>query len=152
MECAPNQGPTLTSLDRQHRLEGYPGSTQVALLGMEQADDQALWDYARLNGFVIVTRAADYLDLQQFLYPFVTYIRRFSIQLGNCHPCVGIRVWGCPGVCKGTGSARCAQPSKLHFSLGTMCSAHQTQFHLPSKWRILSYRKRLLPRSERELW
>ncbi len=44
-------------------LEAYPGSTQVALIGMEQADDQAIWEYARLNGFVIVTRDADYLDL-----------------------------------------------------------------------------------------
>jgi predicted nuclease of predicted toxin-antitoxin system len=44
-------------------LEAYPGSTQVALIGMEQSNDQAIWDYAKLHGFVIVTRDADYLDL-----------------------------------------------------------------------------------------
>jgi len=44
-------------------LEAYPGSPQVALLGMEQADDQAIWDYAKQRDFVIVTRDADYLDL-----------------------------------------------------------------------------------------
>ena len=44
-------------------LEAYPESTQIALLGMEQADDQAVWAYAKQNGFVIVTRDSDYLDL-----------------------------------------------------------------------------------------
>ncbi len=44
-------------------LEAYPESTQVALIGMEQADDQAIWEYAKQNGFVIVTRDSDYLDL-----------------------------------------------------------------------------------------
>lgn len=44
-------------------LDTYPESTQVALIGMEQADDQTIWDYAKQNGFVIVTRDSDYLDL-----------------------------------------------------------------------------------------
>jgi len=44
-------------------LEAYPDSTQIALLGMEQADDVSVWEYARQNGFVIVTRDSDYLDL-----------------------------------------------------------------------------------------
>ena len=33
----------------------YPGSAHVRLLGMERADDQAIWEYAKGNGFVIVT-------------------------------------------------------------------------------------------------
>lgn len=44
-------------------LDAYPGSTQIALLDMEQADDQMVWEYAKQNGFVIVTRDSDYLDL-----------------------------------------------------------------------------------------
>ncbi|MGY6216103.1 DUF5615 family PIN-like protein [Methylolobus aquaticus] len=38
----------------------YSGSTQVALIGMEQADDQEIWSYARDSDFVIVTKAADF--------------------------------------------------------------------------------------------
>jgi len=30
---------------------------------MEQADDLAIWEYAKQHGFMIVTRDADYLDL-----------------------------------------------------------------------------------------
>ncbi len=41
----------------------YPGSTQIALLGMEQSNDKDVWDYAKQNDFVIVTRDADYPDL-----------------------------------------------------------------------------------------
>jgi predicted nuclease of predicted toxin-antitoxin system len=44
-------------------LDDYPGSTQIALLGMEQACDLAIWEYAKSNSFVIVTRDSDYLDL-----------------------------------------------------------------------------------------
>lgn len=43
-------------------LDDYPGSTQIALLG-EMAYDQEVWAYAKQNGFVIVTRDSDYLDL-----------------------------------------------------------------------------------------
>ena len=41
----------------------YPGSTQVALVGMERASDLELWDYAKNGGFVIVTKDSDYYDL-----------------------------------------------------------------------------------------
>jgi len=44
-------------------LDAYPGSSQIALLNMEQADDQAVWQYAKQNSFVIVTRDSDYIDL-----------------------------------------------------------------------------------------
>jgi len=32
----------------------YPGSSQVALLGLERASDADLWAYARQHGFIIV--------------------------------------------------------------------------------------------------
>lgn len=41
----------------------FPGSTQVALIGLEHADDRAIWEYAGNNGFVIVTRDADFEEL-----------------------------------------------------------------------------------------
>ncbi|HUL12863.1 MAG TPA: DUF5615 family PIN-like protein [Methylococcaceae bacterium] len=44
-------------------LNDYPGSTQVVLLGMERAGDREVWEYARIHGFVIVTRDSDYYDL-----------------------------------------------------------------------------------------
>lgn len=38
----------------------YPGSVHVRLLGMEEADDEAIWRYAADNGHAIVTRDADF--------------------------------------------------------------------------------------------
>jgi predicted nuclease of predicted toxin-antitoxin system len=39
--------------------QDFPGSTQVALIGLERADDGEIWEFAKANGFVIVTRDAD---------------------------------------------------------------------------------------------
>ncbi|OQW87158.1 MAG: hypothetical protein BWK72_14450 [Rhodoferax ferrireducens] len=36
----------------------YPGSDHVVMLGMESASDTQLWEKAKQDGFVIVTRAA----------------------------------------------------------------------------------------------
>lgn len=41
----------------------YPGSTQVVLVGLESETDQTLWEYAKLNDYVIVTRDADFEEL-----------------------------------------------------------------------------------------
>lgn len=41
----------------------YPGSTQVVLLGLESATDKAIWLRAKQEGFVIVTRDADFQEL-----------------------------------------------------------------------------------------
>jgi predicted nuclease of predicted toxin-antitoxin system len=38
----------------------YPESSQVALLAMGEATDQSIWDYAREEGYVIVTQDADF--------------------------------------------------------------------------------------------
>ena len=43
--------------------QDYPGSTQVALIGLERADDKDIWEFAKTNGFVIVTRDADFEDM-----------------------------------------------------------------------------------------
>ena len=41
----------------------YPGSSQVVLLGMESATDKEVWQKARDEGYVIVTRDADFQEL-----------------------------------------------------------------------------------------
>lgn len=41
----------------------FPGSTQVALVGLEHADDRTIWEYAKSNSYVIVTRDADFEEL-----------------------------------------------------------------------------------------
>ena len=41
----------------------YTGSTQVALVGMEHASDTELWEYAKKNSFVIVTKDSDFYDM-----------------------------------------------------------------------------------------
>jgi predicted nuclease of predicted toxin-antitoxin system len=41
----------------------FPGSSQVALLGLERSDDLTLWNYARENGYTIVTRDADFEEI-----------------------------------------------------------------------------------------
>ena len=41
----------------------YPGSNQVVLLGMESASDKEVWQRAKADGYVIVTRDADFQEL-----------------------------------------------------------------------------------------
>lgn len=40
----------------------FPGSTQVALVGLESASDFEVWQYAKDNGFVIVSRDSDFQE------------------------------------------------------------------------------------------
>ena len=41
----------------------YPGSNQVVLLGMASASDKDVWQKAKDDGYVIVTRDADFQEL-----------------------------------------------------------------------------------------
>lgn len=41
----------------------YPGSNQVAQLGLEKASDREIWQYAKNNDYVIVTKDSDYHEL-----------------------------------------------------------------------------------------
>jgi predicted nuclease of predicted toxin-antitoxin system len=45
----------------------YPGSTQVALVGLEWASDREIRDYARRNELVIVTHDADFYEMSVLL-------------------------------------------------------------------------------------
>ena len=47
----------------------YPGSSQVALLGLERASDTAIWAYARQHDFIIVTKDSDFVDLSTVYGP-----------------------------------------------------------------------------------
>jgi len=59
----------------------YPDSNHVYPLGLDQVFDQEIWDYARQEGFLIVTKDADFSDLCMLRGspPKVIWIRR-----GNC--------------------------------------------------------------------
>ncbi len=51
-----------------HRLvrrlaDVFPDSTQTKLLDFNRADDFFIWEYARANGFVIVTLDKDFADI-----------------------------------------------------------------------------------------
>lgn len=39
----------------------YPESVHVQSAGLDRADDRAVWDFARLQNLVIVTKDADFL-------------------------------------------------------------------------------------------
>ncbi|MFO1226998.1 DUF5615 family PIN-like protein [Roseateles sp.] len=69
-----------------HRLvpglqAAYPGSGQVTLLGLSGADDHAVWRYARDQGYVVVTKDDDFLDLAAHYGPPPVVLR---LLLGNC--------------------------------------------------------------------
>ena len=59
----------------------YPGSAHVRPLGMDQADDLVIWQYAAAHGFVIVSKDSDFYQ-RSLLYgypPKVVWLR-----IGNC--------------------------------------------------------------------
>jgi predicted nuclease of predicted toxin-antitoxin system len=59
----------------------FPKSEHVKSLGMEEASDSSIWEYARVNDFVIISKDSDFHQ-RSFLYghpPKVIWIQR-----GNC--------------------------------------------------------------------
>jgi len=59
----------------------YPNSDHLDLLGLGAAEDTLVWEHAKDNGFVVVTKDADFADLSVLrgFPPKVVWIRR-----GNC--------------------------------------------------------------------
>ncbi|NER84161.1 MAG: hypothetical protein F6K42_32415 [Leptolyngbya sp. SIO1D8] len=59
----------------------YPNSAHVDALGLGQADDRHVWNYAKQNDYYIVTKDSDFSELVVLLGfpPKVIWIRR-----GNC--------------------------------------------------------------------
>jgi predicted nuclease of predicted toxin-antitoxin system len=61
--------------------DAFPGSAHVYPLGLHQASDQQIWEYAKENEYLIVTKDADFSELVVLkgFPPKVLWIR-----LGNC--------------------------------------------------------------------
>ena len=59
----------------------YPNSDHLDLLGLGAADDVLVWEHAKENDLVVVTKDSDFADLSVFrgFPPKVVWIRR-----GNC--------------------------------------------------------------------
>lgn len=59
----------------------FPGSSDVQSVGLDCAEDDQVWEHARLNGFAIVTKDEDYnnLSVLRGSPPKVIWL-----QLGNC--------------------------------------------------------------------
>jgi predicted nuclease of predicted toxin-antitoxin system len=47
----------------------FPQSSQVRLLGLDHADDRSVWDFAKANGYALVSFDADFADLAALLGP-----------------------------------------------------------------------------------
>jgi predicted nuclease of predicted toxin-antitoxin system len=47
----------------------FPGSSQVRLVGLAEATDRKIWDYAGRNGFVLVSLDVDFADRATLLGP-----------------------------------------------------------------------------------
>ncbi len=59
----------------------YPGSSHVRLVGLRDADDAVVWQFAREHDFIIVSKDSDFHQ-RSFVFGFppkVIWIRR-----GNC--------------------------------------------------------------------
>ena len=65
----------------QRLADIFPDSLHVRDVGMKAADDPSVWDYAKANGFIIVSKDADMHDLSLVFGdpPKVVWVR-----LGNC--------------------------------------------------------------------
>ncbi len=59
----------------------FPGSTHVHECGLGSADDSAIWEYAKTNGFTIVSKDSDF-EVRSILFgapPRIIWLRA-----GNC--------------------------------------------------------------------
>ena len=59
----------------------FPGSAHVQDFGLDRVEDDELWDYAKRNGFAVVTKDEDFntLSILRGHPPKVLWL-----QLGNC--------------------------------------------------------------------
>ena len=65
----------------KHLADLYPNSDHLDLLELGTADDVLVWEHAKANDFIVVTKDADFADLSVLrgFPPKVVWIRR-----GNC--------------------------------------------------------------------
>ena len=63
-----------------HRIsDRYPDSEHVKALGLINTDDAVIWEYAKTNGFVIVSKDSDF---HQRIYSMVIHPSLFIFALG----------------------------------------------------------------------
>jgi predicted nuclease of predicted toxin-antitoxin system len=72
-----NLSPTLVS----RLADLFPNSSHVSLLGLDRVSDEEVWNYARDNGFTLVSKDADFSDINLLrgFPPRVLWLR-----IGNC--------------------------------------------------------------------
>ena len=59
----------------------FPDANHVALLALDRATDEQVWEYARAAGYTIVTKDADFAELGALRgYP----PRVIPLRIGNC--------------------------------------------------------------------
>lgn len=65
----------------------FPGSLHVRLLGMSEADDLAIWDYAKAHNLVIVTQDSDYSDWNKLrgAPPKIVWLRCGNASVDQIH-------------------------------------------------------------------
>ena len=63
----------------------YPGSRHVAELGLDNATDRSIWDYAGEHGFIIVSKDSDFRQLAFLLgpHPKAIWIRAGNVSTLN---------------------------------------------------------------------
>jgi predicted nuclease of predicted toxin-antitoxin system len=59
----------------------YPGSVHVREVGLRDADDNVIWDYAKAHGFAIVSKDSDF---QQRSLLLGAPPKSIWLRLGNC--------------------------------------------------------------------
>jgi predicted nuclease of predicted toxin-antitoxin system len=59
----------------------FPDSTHVREVGLKEANDQVVWDHAKQQSFMIVSKDADFHQ-RSFVFGFPPKV--IWVQLGNC--------------------------------------------------------------------
>lgn len=75
-----------------HRLiadlqDVFPDALHVRLLGMAEADDLAIWDYAKAHDLVVVTQDSDYSDWNKLrgAPPKIVWLRCGNASVDQIH-------------------------------------------------------------------
>lgn len=64
-----------------HLADAFPGSTHVALEGLQEASDAAAWQFAKGHGFVVVSKDDDFTALSALRGRPPCLIK---LSVGNC--------------------------------------------------------------------
>src|SRR5438034_7822266 len=76
----------------------YPGSVHVREVALRDSGDSEIWDYAKLNGFIIVSKDSDFQQ-RSLLYGFPPKFRVFgnkdrkSTRLNSSHTVISYAVF-----------------------------------------------------------